>query len=200
MSEPDKIVSSQGETSGNPRVPPMGTFGMTVLVISLSILFGASCVALLVTRSRASAWPPHGMPPLPSSLWISTVIILLASAAVQRARNAIRRGERERLKRFLRVTGVIGLLFLAVQTINWMEFYGAIRNIQFSGAYLGMFYVLTGLHAAHVIGGLIPLAVVLRRARQGVYSQVYHPGVTNLAIYWHFLDVVWILLFILIYF
>ena len=52
---------------------------------------------------------------------------------------------------------MLGLLFLAAQTFNWIEFYGAIRRIEFSGAYLGMFYVLTGLHAAHVVGGLIPL-------------------------------------------
>jgi cytochrome c oxidase subunit III len=192
--------TSQATGSGNPRGAGAGPFGMAVLLISLTMLFSASLVALIVIRSRASAWPPHGMPRLPSSLWVSTVVIVLASAAVQRGLNLIRRNEKARLPRYLVATMVLGLMFLAAQTVNWLEFYGAIRHITFSGAYLGMFYVLTGLHAAHVVGGLIPLVVVLGRARQGLYSQAYHPGVRYVAMYWHFLDVMWIVLFSLIYF
>jgi cytochrome c oxidase subunit III len=201
MSDQGKVVTP-GPTfdRGEPPAGGMGAFGMAVLLMSLSMLFGASMVALIVARARSAAWPPHGMPPLPSSLWISTVIILLASAAIQRARNAIRRNQPARLTRFLWVTLVIGLLFLAAQIFNWIEFYTAIRHIKFSGAYLGMFYVLTGLHAAHVVGGLIPLGVVLGRARRGRYSRGYHPGVRYLALYWHFLDAIWIVLFCLIYF
>ena len=188
MSEQIKDDTSQGAADlGNPRMPGAGPFGMAVLLISLTMLFSASMVALVVIRSRASAWPPHGMPPLPSSLWLSTAVILLASVAVQRALTLIRRGEKERLAHYLVATLVLGLIFLAAQTLNWVEFYRAIRHIVFSGAYLGMFYVLTGLHAAHVIGGLIPLAVVLGRA-PGRYSKEFHPGVRYIAMYWHFLE------------
>jgi heme/copper-type cytochrome/quinol oxidase subunit 3 len=199
MSEPVKKLSAAG-VGDKGATGVAGTFGMGVLLISLSMLFAASMAALIVARARSAAWPPPGMPRVPSSLWISTVVIVLASGAVQRARNAIRRDKAERLARYLGVTLVIGLLFLAAQTFNWIEFYLAIRRISFSGAYLGMFFVLTGLHAAHVVGGLIPLVVVLRRARRGRYSRAFHPGVGYLAMYWHFLDAVWIVLFGLIYF
>jgi cytochrome c oxidase subunit III len=201
MSEPAKNLSSAYVSDqGNLRVPGAGTFGMGVLLISLSMLFGASVMALLVIRGRSGVWPPRGMPRAPSSLWLSTVVMVLASLAIQRARNAIRRDEPERLTRFLGVTLVLGLLFLGAQTFNWIEFYVAIRDLEFMGAYLGMFYVLTGLHAAHVVGGLIPLVVVLGRARRGRYSREFHPGVRYLAMYWHFLDGVWLILFCLIYF
>ena len=65
---------------------------------------------------------------------------------------------------------------------------------------MGMFYVLTALHAAHVIGGLIPLIVVYIKARRGRYSRNFHPGVRYVTAYWHFLDVVWVLLFLVLYF
>ncbi len=180
--------------------PGAGTFGMSILIISLSMLFLASMIALAVIRARSPAWPPHGMPRVPSSLWLSTCVILAASVTVQRAHNAIRRDDFPRLARNLSATFVIGLLFLALQAFNWLEFYLAIRNIQFQGAYLGMFFVLTGLHAAHVVGGLIPLGLVIHRASRGEYSRDFHPGVRHLAVYWHFLGIIWIILFGLIYF
>jgi cytochrome c oxidase subunit III len=200
MSEhPDNVAPSMSD-KGDLPVPGAGAFGIGLLVVSLSMLFVASMVALVMVRGQAGAWPPHGMPPLPSSLWISTVIILGASVAVHRAVGAIRRDDRPGLVRNLTATFVIGVVFLAVQSANWVEFYLAIRQIQFSGAYMGMFYFLTGLHAAHVVGGLIPLWVVRQRARTGQYSANYFPGVRYVGIYWHFLDVIWVTLFCVIYF
>ena len=91
--------------------------------------------------------------------------------------------------------------FLFLQTFNWIEFYRAIpAGTQLQGAYLGMFFVLTGLHAAHVMGGLIPLGIVIAFAEKGRYSRNFHPGVRYSTIYWHFLDVVWVILFSLLYF
>jgi cytochrome c oxidase subunit III len=196
----DDLPEQQTADTGDLHVPGAGMFGIGLLVVSLSMLFAASMVALLIVRAQAGAWPPHGMPALPSSLWFSTVIILMASVAVHRAVGAVRRDDRRGLVRNLMATFVIGVLFLAVQSANWVEFYLAIRHTQFLGAYMGMFYFLTGLHAAHVVGGLVPLWVVLRRARAGRYSANYYPGVRYVGIYWHFLDVIWVALFCVIYF
>lgn len=180
------------------HIPGAGTFGMAVLILSLSMLFSASMAAYMFIRSHTENWG-RAMPHLPRSLWLSTLIIVLASVTIQRAHGAVRRGQDRRLTSNLTATFVIGVVFLLLQTFNWWEFYQAIRHIDLSGAYLGMFFVLTGLHAAHVVGGLIPLGIVIGRAGRGRYSPNFHPGVRYLAIYWHFLDAVWVALFCVLY-
>jgi cytochrome c oxidase subunit III len=196
----DDVPVQQTADKGDLYVPGAGMLGMGLLVLSLTVLFMASMAAMLIIRGKAGTWPPHGMPPLPGTLWISTVVIVVASVTMHWAGAAIRRGDERGLVRHLTATLVIGTVFLVMQSTNWVEFYLATRRIQFSGAYMGMFYVLTGLHAAHVIGGLVPLGMVLRRARAGRYSANFHPGVRYVGIYWHFLDVIWVALFCVIYF
>ena len=186
---------------GDIRIPGAGSFFMGVLLISLSILFGASLLALLLIRSRSPQWPPVGFPHLPHSLWISTALILIASVFAQSALRAIRRDDDRGLVRDLTLTFLIGLLFLVLQTFNWVELLNRIQPpLQIQGAYLGMFYVLTALHAAHVLGGLIPLGILLYRAHRKRYSRNFHPGVRYCTIYWHFLDIVWVILFLTLYF
>jgi len=178
-----------------------GTIGMTILLVSLSILFVASIVAYLVIRHQSFMWPPPGFPHVPETLWLSTFIILLASVTIQLAMNAVRRDDHRRLTKYLFWTFCAGVAFLILQTISWIDFYRAIeRSAQLQGAYLGMFFVLTGLHAAHVIGGLIPLGIVYSRAKRERYSRNYHPGVRYVTAYWHFLDVIWVALFLVLYF
>ncbi|MGN6370260.1 MAG: cytochrome c oxidase subunit 3 [Phycisphaerae bacterium] len=188
-----------------------GTAGMAILVVSLSILFAASMVAYIIVRMQieirlreagyATTWPPPGMPHIPSTLWLSTLVILISSITIQMALNAVRRDNLKALRRNLIATFSLGLLFLLLQTLNWCEFYFAIHpGTQIAGAYLGMFYTLTGLHAAHVIGGLIPLAIVTARSFKDRYSRNYHPGIRYSTVYWHFLDAIWLILFCVIYF
>ena len=198
--------------------------GMYLLVAALGMLFAASVVGYLVIRSAHQPWPPPGFPVLPQSLWLSTLCILLCSVTMRRALGAVRRGEKgdrsllpERpegccaqkapvpffaraLCRNLAFTLALGVAFLALQTFAWWQ---VVRQIQQPsenlGPYLKLFYVLTGLHAAHVLGGLGTLAVVTRRAWAGRYSPSYYPGVRYSAIYWHFLDAVWCVLFVVVY-
>ena len=188
-----------------------GTAAMAILIVSLSILFIASMAAYIIIRMQmelrlraagvVDTWPPPGMPPIPRTLWLSTLVIVISSLTIQMALNAIRRDNLKALQRNLLATLALGLLFLALQTLNWWEFYSAIHpGTQFSGPYLGMFYTLTGLHAAHVIGGLIPLTGVTVRAFQEKYSRNYYPGVRYSTVYWHFLDAIWLALFFVIYF
>lgn len=183
------------------HIPGAGTIGMWLLIASLSVLFAASMVAVLVIRSQAAHWPPPGAPLLPRSLWASTGVILLASLTIQLALNAVRRDRESSLVHYLVATLVIGVIFLVMQSLNWYEYYVAVRKVSpLEGPYMAMFFVLTGLHAAHVVGGLIPLVLVIRNARLGRYSRNFHPGVRYVTVYWHFLDVIWIVLFGVIYF
>jgi cytochrome c oxidase subunit III len=205
---PDDHASPHPHDDNAPiHIPGAGTIGMVLLIASLSMLFVASMVAYILIRSKTVAaqttptWPPPGLPHAPNSLWLSTIVILITSVTIQFAFNAIRRDDEKKLLKWLWTTFALGCLFLALQTFNWFEFYRAIPpGTQLQGAYLGMFYTLTGLHAAHVIGGLIPLAIVIHFARKGRYSRNFHPGVRYSTIYWHFLDAVWIILFTLLYF
>jgi cytochrome c oxidase subunit 3 len=89
---------------------------------------------------------------------------------------------------------VLALAFLSVQLWNW---WGLIRLhvTAASNLYAFTFFMLTGLHAAHVVGGVVLLAVVLGRALGGRYGSGRHAGVTYAAMYWHFLDAIWLLLF-----
>jgi cytochrome c oxidase subunit 3 len=186
---------------GDLRIGGAGTIGIAILLVSLAVLFTASIVAFLILRSRAHQWPPPGFPPIPRTLWLSTIVIVISSFTIQSAVNAIKRDNQRKLVRMLWTTFFLGILFLVLQTLNWIEFYDRLTPAtQLRGLYLGMFYVLTGLHAAHVIGGLIPLGVVIHVARRGNYSRNYYPGVRYSTAYWHFLDIVWLILFCVLYF
>ena len=209
---PDPGPPESADTSDKTlHIGGAGTAGMALLIVSLSILFIASMVAYVIVRMQiqlrlraagyTDTWPPPGMPAIPRTLWLSTLVIVISSVTIQMALNAVRRDKQNALRRNLVATFALGLLFLALQTFNWWEFYSALRpGMQISGAYLGMFYTLTGLHAAHVLGGLIPLAFVTFRAFKEKYSRNYYPGIRYSTVYWHFLDAIWLALFFVIYF
>lgn len=188
-------------------IPNAGTMGMWLLLVALGMLFASSVVAYLALRFVKFAgqpWPPYGFPPLPRSLWLSTVVILSASVTIHLALAAIRRDRLPALRRYLLLTLGLGVAFLVLQLWNWWSLYAALPP-QFvsQGGYFGVFVVLTGLHAVHVLGGLIPLGIVWSRARGAgsavYYSANFHPGVRYCTMYWHFLDLVWLTLFIVVY-
>ena len=199
-------------------VPGAGTLGVSLLVGALSILFVSSLIGFFIFRSNFHYAVSIHLPP---GLWLSTIILLISSVTMHRAISAIKRDQLPVLRRGLRFTLELGLIFLIIQGFNWFELHYAVRaNSAILAAFNGpaasteggippgegplieahvllvVFYAFTVLHALHVIGGIIPLAVTTIRARGNVYSRNYHPGVRYCAIYWHFLDAVWILIFI----
>jgi cytochrome c oxidase subunit 3 len=167
---------------------------MWIFLATLTVLFLAAIVGYLVVRMKAADWPPPGMPRLPGGLWLATLILVIGSFTIHRALRWIRAGEPSASARWLTVTLGLAAAFLAIQSWNW---WGLIRLhlTAKSNLYAFTFFMLTGLHAAHVIGGLALLAVVLLRSRGGRYGSGRHDGVTYAAMYWHFLDAVWIVLF-----
>lgn len=178
----------------------VGTMGMYLLIVALGMLFAASVVGYLVIRAAHQPWPPAGFPVLPHTLWFSTLAILLCSVTIHGALKGIGAGQQAKLRRDLTLTFLLGVAFLALQCLAW---YQIVRQIdaptENMGPYLKLFYVLTGLHAVHVLGGLGTLAVVIRRAFAGRYTADEHRGVHYSAIYWHFLDAVWCVLFVVVY-
>lgn len=171
-----------------------GKLGMWLLIASLSMLFGAALIGYILIRQRAASWPPPGMPGLPSGMWLSTLVILASSATMQLALTGIRNGVVKRLRSAMTATLVLGLAFLVNQSMNW--FGPVARQINLTpNLYAFTYYMLTVLHAAHVVGGLIPMGIVQARAGQGRYTAASHSGVEYLAMYWHFLTVTWLVIF-----
>lgn len=176
-----------------------GTFGMILFLIALSMIFGATILAYFYLRSDSPTWPPPDSPALPRGLWLSTGIVLLLSVTVQWALRSVRWDRQGALRAALLVTAALATGFLVNQALNWQ----AVRAVWLetvppestAQTYTALFYVLTGTHALHVVGGLIVLAVVIWKAFRGEYSSVYHPGVRYSVMYWHFLDAVWLILF-----
>lgn len=181
-------VAPSGQASTTARL------GMRLLLASLSMLFAASLMGYLVSRARAPVWPPPGVPSLPAGLWVSTVLILAGSFTMYVALDGIRHGRARAARIGLLLTFLLGVAFLGSQTVNWFALV-AVHFTMRTTLYGFMFYLLTGLHAAHVIGGLIPLGVTAARARQGRYTGESHAGIEYVSMYWHFLAVVWLILF-----
>jgi len=201
-----------------PIAPGFGTFGMTIFLFALGVLFTASIVAYLYIRARAEVWPPPNAPRLPAGLWVSTGVIILCSVSIQRALSSVRRDRPGLLIGGLLITLLLGLVFLLTQAMNWLWLISlnvvisplvresllapaaaAPTTAHIASLYLFTFYVLTALHALHVLGGMVLLAVVTARAFAGRYSSAYYPGVKYAAMYWHFLDCVWIVMFVLLF-
>lgn len=171
-----------------------GVFGMKLFLASLGVLMAASLVGYVVVRSRATAWPPPGAPALPKGLWLSTLLVIGISAVMQRALSAARRGQAAALRSGLLGATALAVAFLAVQAFNWSALM-RLHTREHATLFEFTFYMLTGLHALHVIGGIVPLVVVSRKAIAGAYAPAQHPGVLYCTMYWHFLDVVWIVMF-----
>lgn len=129
---------------------------------------------------------------------INTVILLLSGVTVHWAHVGIRRGNTRRLKLGLALTILLGAVFIAGQVREYLALAAEGLVVQHS-TFGSTFYALTGTHGAHVLGGLIVLGFVLARALRGQFDQQRHVAVEVTAIYWHFVDVVWVVLFAVVY-
>jgi len=183
-----------GGPSGSAHPSDPRKLGMFLLLLMLSVLFVASLVLFAIFRVKAAQWPPPGTPTLPGGLWASTIVLVVSSGTMHAALRSARRNRQGGLRLAMVVTTLLGLAFLALQSHNWYELVRAGLPMQ-KNFYAFFFYTLTGLHAAHVIGGVIALLVVSVFAFLGRYGPSSLAGVWRCAVYWHFLDVVWLVLF-----
>jgi cytochrome c oxidase subunit 3 len=167
--------------------------GLWVLFVSLSVLFTASLVAYLVTRFNNVVWRTPEMPELPSGLFASTAMLVGLGLAMWRAQRDVRANKTDSLVRDLWIALAFGVAFLCGQGLNWAVMARALREGE-PTMYPFTFYMLTGLHAAHVLGGFIPLGIVLGRAHRRRYSSSEHEGLRLCRQYWDYLFVVWVIL------
>jgi len=177
-----------------------GRLGLRIFLASLGMLFAAAMIgSIIVLRDVAPLAPDLTVPPLPRLLVASTGVLLLSSASMQWALVGVRAGRQSPLRGGLLITLALGAGFLVLQGACWLQWQREVAA-QWEQAHdarylLAAFHVLTGMHALHVVGGLMPMLLVARRALAGRYSPVRHAGVHYVAMYWHFLGVVWVMLY-----
>jgi cytochrome c oxidase subunit 3 len=171
--------------------------GMFLFIASEIMLFGSFFTALFFVRvvKAPRHWPPLGfhLPILVAG--VNTAILVTSSFTIHWALTSIKRGNRTGLKAGLVLTFLMGLTFLVTQMIE----YARIGFAPHDNAFTTTFYCLTGLHGAHVFVGLTLLAMATVRAFRGHYSPEHHHGVEIPGIYWHFVDVMWIVVYATVY-
>jgi len=171
--------------------------GVRLFILSEIMLFGALFAAYFVLRFQAPAWPPQAGVERPELLLVAlnTIVLVCSSITMQWAARRVARADLPGLRRGLAATLVLGAVFLAVQAYEF-----ATNGFGPSdGVFGSTFYGLTGFHGAHVLVGLLAIAAVANRARLGLVDGARHTSVEAAAYYWHFVDVVWICLFLTVY-
>jgi cytochrome c oxidase subunit 3 len=172
------------------------TVGMWLFLAALTMLFAGTLLAYLIVRTRSPASPPLHAIRLPRELWLSTFFILLSSVTVQAAVNAVRRERQAELRRHLTVTCIFAALFLVFQTPAMIKMLLEHHRLHPQGVQLfGLIFFMVLIHALHVIGGVVALAITTYKAHRGAYDHEHYGGVRYTAMYWHFLDVVWIVMY-----
>lgn len=195
-----RVRSSPLRPSQSPRREPSfpglsaAQLGMYIGLASLSVLFLASLVGYFVTRLQSPVWRDTATPGLPWGLHLSTLILILLSAALRFGETGIERNDAARLVTGLRVGLALGVVFLLSQAANWLSVERARLSGPPKSLYEFTFYMLTGLHALHVIAGLVPLAIVSTHAARRQYSSSHFEPVHLTRQYWDFLLAVWIVL------
>ena len=176
------------------RVPPL-LFGTFLFLASELVFFVALFGAYFTVRSETSPWPPDGASPDPLLSGVATALLVLSSFTYVVAARRARVNDVRRFRRWLLVTFVLGAVFLVLQLVDYADLGFSVS----SNAYGTMFYAMTGFHGAHVIAGLVLMAVVFGRSLQGAYREGEPLGAEAVGYYWHFVDVVWIGLYATLY-
>lgn len=177
--------------------PDLRMFGVVTFLVSESMIFLGLFVAYLTFRAVSPVWPPEGTPEkelvLPT---INTIILVASSFVIHKADTAIKANQVKSMQTWLLITAAMGAVFLAGQAYEYATLGFGLKTNLFAST----FYVLTGFHGLHVFVGLVLMSIVLVRSlKPNHYSSEKHFGVQATELYWHFVDVVWIVLFVLLY-
>jgi len=186
-------------------------------IISILMLFAGLTSAYMV-RQGEGKWVQFALPQL---FIVSTVIIVMSSVSMQWAVVAVKKNQVGTVKTAVLITFLLGIGFVVFQYLAWKElvsqgiyFVGTVKDITTQFTYVpagnetvaqagdignvaaSFLYVITGLHVAHLLGGILALTVVLIKSFRGKYSSSNYNGIVVCSIYWHFLDALWVYLFL----
>lgn len=183
--------------AGTPKsVDP--TLGVLIFVGSEVMLFAGLLSAFLVSRASASFWPPPNQPRLPIVVTgLNTLLLVLSGFTMWRVVRFLRQHDKTGAMRWMGATIVLGALFLAIQGSEWA---GLIRFglTMTSSVYGGMFYLIVGAHALHLVVAVAVLLFVAARVWRGRY-EVDFRGVVACSVYWSFVVILWPMIYALLY-
>ncbi len=188
-----------------------GKFAMWLFIAQDAMGFVGLLSAYIVIRSAhpGSEWIPtvgeygweghQGLPPLaPVLTGINTFILIVSSFTMVLALDRIQRGNQAGLKLYLGLTALLGATFLGIQVYEYQHLMSEGMHMS-AHPYAATFFLCTGFHGAHVFGGVIYLTIIWIRAMRGNFTAANHSPVELAGLFWHFVDLVWIILFTIIY-
>ena len=174
--------------------------GMWVAMAAILMMFTALTSAYIVRTASSDDWQPLKMPRI---LLLSTALIIISSGTLETARRKLRAAAVATHRRWLLLTVVLGLAFLVSQLLAWQQLVRQGVYVS-SNPHSSFFYLLTATHGVHLLGGLIALVYLSLRTRLGQGSElavIKRQGAADaVTLYWHFMDVLWLYLFVLLFF
>jgi heme/copper-type cytochrome/quinol oxidase subunit 3 len=186
----------------------LGKLGMWMFLAGDAMGFGALIVGYGALRIYSANWPqPSNVLGIPLTAFM-TFVLICSSVTMVKALSAVQHGDQAGLRKFLLGTIIGGLIFLGLQAYEWTHLISSpphgkgvgISGNPYGAAQFGTtFFVLTGFHGMHVTGGVIYLLTVLIRSLFGKYSAAHYHPIEIAGLYWHFVDLVWILIFTFVY-
>jgi cytochrome c oxidase subunit 3 len=199
-----RLTAKPWETSGLPEEPDAGSatslppakIGLLILLAVITSLFGLFISAYWMRMEHAHGdWSPL---PVPRLLWLNTAMLILSSAGMQWAREGARRAQPDRVRVGLIGGGLFAWAFLAGQLLAWRQL-SASGYFMASNPATAFFYLLTGVHGLHLLGGLFVWGkTIVRMAQGGVELIDLRLSVELCTVYWHYLLLVWLVLFTLL--
>lgn len=173
---------------------PVGKFGMWVFLVSEIMFFTGLIGSYIVLRLGSPSWPNPGEMLNTTLLGINTVVLLSSSLSMALALAAIQQGRQAALKRYLLMTALLGVTFLAIKGYDYIHMWHQGFTIS-SSLFGSCYYLLTGFHALHVLSGVILLLCLFVAATRGAFSAANYGRIEYSGLYWHFIDIVWVILF-----
>ena len=176
------------------EIPPTGRMGMWVFLAGEVLIFGGLIMVYCMFRLAHPEWGEYAAHTVNIAGAINTMVLLTSSFIVVLAHQAAGKGEHKKASNLLFLATLSGIVFLGVKTYEYLheleQGFTPVKNLFWS-----FYFLLTGLHALHVIGGMIAMGMIALEVRKGQNPQ----RVEIVGLYWHLVDIVWIFLFPLLY-
>lgn len=194
------------EPAESPLTPESwGKLGMWVFLAGDAMTFGSLLAGYGALRAGSMDWPdPTTILGINLTAFM-TFLLICSSVTMVKGLSAIRHGDQKGMRNYLLLTALGGAIFLGLQAYEWTHLMAGHHQVLFTttggqkSLFGATFYTITGFHGAHVTGGVIYLLIVVFNGIRGKYSAQNFNGVELVGLYWHFVDLVWILVFTFIY-